>query len=163
MTATRRAVLLAGLGGLAGCTTTPRKPELPPEAPVTSWTYPKCFVEGVYDCDTITVNMDLGQDMWVMRRSVRLVGVAARELREPGGIEARDALRGLLPIGSRVMVQSTGWDKYAGRIDGVVTHLGPLDNGPAVNVNQLLVQLGWAVPWDGKGPQPKPAWPRSER
>lgn len=124
------------------------------------WTYPKCFVDNVYDGDTITVNMDLGQDMWVMRRSVRLVGIAARELREPGGKEARDALAALLPAGTLVSVESTGWDKYAGRIDGVVT-FQPKPDWSWANVNQLLVQMGWAASWDGKGPQPKPAWPRN--
>jgi endonuclease YncB( thermonuclease family) len=38
-------------------------------------------------------------------------------------------------------------------IDGVV-YLG------GQNINQLLVDQGWAVPWDGRGPQPLPPWPR---
>ncbi len=123
----------------------------------TSWTYPRCFVVGVYDGDTVTVNMDLGQDMWVMRRSVRLVGMAARELREPGGPEAQAYLSALLPVGIAVVVESTGWDKYAGRIDGRVSVVMSTRD-----VGALMIDAGYAVPWNGKGPQPKPEWPKAE-
>lgn len=120
---------------------------------MTVWHYPRCTVVNVVDADTVHVDMDLGQDIWIRRRSVRLVGIAARELSEPGGKEARDYLRQLLPVGTQVEVMSTGWDKFAGRVDGVVY----LDN---CNINDRLVEEGWAARWDGRGPQPEPAWPR---
>jgi endonuclease YncB( thermonuclease family) len=126
-----------------------------PAALVTAkvWHYALCTVLDVHDGDTLAASIDLGQDIGVSRRSVRLAGIAARELNTPGGPEARDYLAQLLPPGTAVSITSTGWDKYV-RIDGVV-YLGEQ------NINQLLVTAGWAVPWDGNGAQPKPAWPRT--
>lgn len=115
------------------------------------WRYALCTVLNVHDADTLFAEIDLGQDLDVRRRSVRLAGIAARELKTPGGPEARDYLAQLLPPGTAVSITSTGWDKFV-RIDGVV-YLGEQ------NVNQLLVDTGWAVPWDGNGTQPKPVWP----
>src|SRR5574338_1717535 len=122
-------------------------------AAVTVWIYPRCTVVDVHDGDTLFVDIDLGQDLWVRRRSVRLSGIAARELSEPGGKEARDFLRSWLPTGTLVSVESTGWDKWAGRIDGVV-HLP--DSG---TVQQRLLDAGFAAVRDGRGAQPKPPWP----
>jgi endonuclease YncB( thermonuclease family) len=119
---------------------------------LTHWTYPRCTVVAVHDGDTLSVDIDLGQDMWVKRRSVRLTGIAARELREPGGLEARDTLTGLA-LGANVLIDSIGWDKYGGRIDGLVY----LADGSLVQME--LIQRGFAIPWDGKGAQPKPPWP----
>lgn len=120
---------------------------------MSTWYYPRCYVTEVYDGDTIKVDIDLGQDLWVRDRAVRLAGIAARELREPGGREARDHLRALLPPDIEVAVVSTGWDKYAGRIDGLV---GRPDGG---DVGALMIAAGYAVAWNGKGAQPRPAWP----
>jgi endonuclease YncB( thermonuclease family) len=49
------------------------------------------------------------------------------------------------------------WDKYGGRVDGLVRDLRGLD------VAAQLVADGWASLWDGRGPAPTPAWPRVER
>lgn len=118
-----------------------------------TWIYPCCTVLDVYDGDTIRVDIDLGQDVWVRRRTVRLAGVAARELRDPGGGEARDHLAALLPPGTPVLIESTGWDKYAGRIVGLV-HLARVGL-----VQDQLIAAGYAVTWDGRGRQPAPPWP----
>jgi endonuclease YncB( thermonuclease family) len=120
---------------------------------MTVWAYPRCYVVDVHDGDTIMVDIDLGQDMWIRRRSVRLIGIAARELREPGGKEARDFLASLLPTGTLVEIESQGWDKFAGRIDGTVFIT------PMQVVNNEMLRAGYAVPWDGRGSQPKPPWP----
>lgn len=120
---------------------------------MTVWTYPRCTVVDVHDGDTLSVDIDCGQDIWIRRRSVRLAGIAARELSEPGGKEARDFVRSWLPDGTEVCVESTGWDKYAGRIDGIV-HLPD-----SWTVQQRLLDAGFAAVWDGKGAQPKPPWP----
>lgn len=123
---------------------------------MTEWNYPRAYVVSVYDGDTLTVNIDCGQDVWIMRRTVRLVGIAARELKHPGGIEARDTLRAMLPEGTPVVIRSTGWDKYAGRIDAYVS---TPDGG---DVGAELVRRGYAVPWNGRGVQPFPAWPLND-
>lgn len=118
------------------------------------WIYPSCTVVDVHDGDTVRVDIDLGQDLWIMKRAVRLVGIACRELSDPGGPEARDALAELCPVGTRVRLDSRGWDKYAGRIDAVM-YLPDQRT-----VQSVLIDEGWAAVWNGRGAQPKPPWPR---
>ena len=125
---------------------------------LTTWTYPSCAVVSVYDGDTIRVDIDFGQEIWVRNRAIRMAGIAARELHDPGGFQARDFLRSLLPPGTPVRIISTGWDKYAGRIDGLVVRLTP-QGDPDLNVNDVMVEQGYAARWNGEGPQPKPPWP----
>jgi endonuclease YncB( thermonuclease family) len=108
----------------------------------------------VHDGDTIKVDIDFGQDIWTRGRLVRLAGIACRELSEPGGKEARDALAELLPVQLMVHIDSTGWDKFGGRIDGLVF----LPDGRTVQ--SWLLAEGWAVAWDARSKQPKPPWPR---
>lgn len=47
-------------------------------------------------------------------------------------------------------------DKYGGR------YLAHVDLAGVGDIAELLVAEGWAVPWDGRGPQPEPPWPREE-
>jgi len=122
---------------------------------VTVWSYPLCTVLDVHDGDTVKVDIDHGMGIWSRGVLVRLVGVAARELRDPGGPEARDYLRGLLPLGALVHVDSHGWDKYGGRISGTVF----LPTGGTAT--ERMVSDGYAAPWDGNGKQPQPPWPRT--
>jgi hypothetical protein len=124
---------------------------------LTHWTYPRCVVVAVHDGDTISVDIDLGQDMWVKRRSVRLSGIAARELREPGGKEARDALTGLA-LGANVLIDSIGWDKYGGRIDGLVY----LADGSLVQAGADPTRLRHPVGWQGCPTQAPVADPLSD-
>jgi endonuclease YncB( thermonuclease family) len=118
----------------------------------------------VYDGDTIRVDrIRLGLNMardpdegsrWVL---VRLAGVAANELRDPGGVEARNNLGGMLPLGANVWLWMSHPDHYGNRVDA-----WPItDSG--VNVCDQLVLDGWALPWDGRAQQPKPVWPRVPR
>jgi endonuclease YncB( thermonuclease family) len=110
----------------------------------------------VIDGDTAIVDVDLGFYM-TARMSCRLAGLNARELHDDGGREARDYLCGLLPVEATVQVDSVKADKYAGRFDGVVTRR--LDDGSGINVNQRLIDMGYAAKWDGSGPRPVPPWP----
>lgn len=85
--------------------------------------------------------------------AVRIAGINAAELSEPGGPEARDALAGLLPLGTVVTLRHVRPDKFAGRVDAqVVTGLG-------VDVGPWLIGQGLAVAWDGTGPKPRVPWP----
>lgn len=105
----------------------------------------------VLDGDTIVMDVDLGFFMYV-RMSCRLFGINAIELHDAGGSQAKTHLSSLLPAGTEVVVKSVQPDKYAGRFDGVVM-LGD------TNINQTLVDQGYAAAWDGKGPHPVPVWP----
>jgi endonuclease YncB( thermonuclease family) len=85
--------------------------------------------------------------------AVRIAGINAAELSEPGGPEARDALAGLLPAGTVVTLRRVRPDKFAGRVDA------RLIRADGVDVGQWLVGHGHAASWDGTGPRPVPPWP----
>jgi endonuclease YncB( thermonuclease family) len=110
-------------------------------------------VVSVHDGDTFTVSVDLGFDL-AFRTAVRLNGCNARELAAPGGAEARDNLRTLLPVGQSVVLTSVDWDKYGGRVDGDVELAG-------VDLVTELVAGSWAARWNDKGAKSLPPWPRS--
>jgi endonuclease YncB( thermonuclease family) len=112
-----------------------------------------------HDGDTCRVLVDRGDDdrsEWM----VRVLGAATRELGEPGGIEARAALLRMLPPGSPVVLAALDDDKYGGRHLARVFHQ---HEGAAVDLAARLIAEGWACPWDGRGAQPKPSWPRRTR
>lgn len=110
-----------------------------------------------HDGDTGTFEIDRGVYEYA-RWSVRLVGCNARELAEPGGVEARDFVRSLLPPGTRVVLATVKPDKYGGRLDAAVTFLL---NGTPTDLVSLLIAEQWAAPWDGRGSAPVPPWPRT--
>lgn len=115
----------------------------------------------VEDGDTVYVWCDQGFDNWRMTK-VRIRGIAARELSMPGGKEARDFLASLLPPRSlptdaTCVVYAYKWDKYAPRVDGDIL----LFNGRLAS--ELMIESGYAAPWDGKGTQPTPEWPLPQR
>lgn len=126
--------------------------------------YPLAVVS-VHDGDTIRAFLDRGGDDWWLT-SIRLHGCAARELSDPGGREARDYLSGMLTrIAPPTLpdmftakwqgeCESLSWDKYASRILARIWI-----PGQPVDVSTLMVQAGFAAPWDGRGPQPKAPWP----
>ena len=114
-------------------------------------------ISKVYDGDTLDVQCDLGFDTWRITK-IRIRGIAARELSMPGGQEARDFLVSILPSRSyptepTCIVYSYKWDKFAPRVDGDIL----LYNGRMLS--ELMIESGYAAPWDGKGSQPIPNWP----
>ncbi len=81
------------------------------------WGTPPAVVLDVHDGDTITVDSDRGLETRRSPIQLRLHGSSAPELRvrdpvtrrlvdNPRGIAARDFLRELLPVGSRVLVRT---------------------------------------------------------
>lgn len=118
------------------------------------YTY-RANVISVHDGDTVRIDVDLGFRLSA-DLGVRLNGINARELKDPGGKEARDHLLGLCPIGSEVLFRSLGEDKYGGRWLGVLT----LEDGR--DVATQMIRDGYAAPWDGKGPRALPPWPLIE-
>ena len=114
-------------------------------------------ISKIEDGDTVYVWADQGFDNWRFTK-VRIKGTAARPLSMPGGKEARDFLIGLLPPVSHPLeptciLYSYKWDKFAPRVDGDIL----LFNGRMVS--ELMIESGYASPWDGKGSQPVPPWP----
>jgi endonuclease YncB( thermonuclease family) len=109
-------------------------------------------VTSVYDGDTFTVMADCGFEVWRVV-DVRLNGCNAIELHSPGGAEARTHVLELMPVGTKITLTVSGWDKYGDRSDSLVT----LPDGR--DLTSTMVADGYAAAWDGKGPKPSPPWP----
>ena len=88
-------------------------------------------VTRVIDGDTFKINID-GIEM-----AVRLWGIDAPEMDQPGGPEARSYLGNLVPPDSKVEIHPLNMDRY-GRI------VGSVDNGGKWAVNVLMTAYGWA-------------------
>jgi endonuclease YncB( thermonuclease family) len=115
----------------------------------------------VHDGDTVELDVDLGFHTWVTQAWDRIGWISARELSMPGGPEAAEYARSLLPVGLGVYVRSVkidadpaddmSFDRYV----MVVTLPDGRDFG------QAMIAAGYAVTWDGKSkPTPYPPWPR---
>jgi endonuclease YncB( thermonuclease family) len=113
-------------------------------------------VTGWHDGDTVHVIVDRLDDDF-SEWSVRVRGLACLELGEPGGPETRDRVAALAPAGTPVVLVGLDDDKYGGRkLATIVVDLG----AGSVDLAEYLVLDGWALPWDGRGEQPKLPWPR---
>lgn len=106
------------------------------------------IVRAVHDGDTITVDVDLGWNTWRHSEVLRLSGLDAPELDTPEGKASQAYLASLLPLGEAVSVRTEKdkREKY-GRMLAVVAL-------PGLSVNLLLLDKGYAKPWNGKGPRP---------
>lgn len=114
-------------------------------------------VTRIIDGDTLEVDEDHGKKLWLRDEPYRLHGGNSWERSEPGGAEAKANL-GIL-VGARVRLRSykpgkdVEPDKWGGR------WLARIDT-TAGDLTSLLIASGWMVAWDGRGPKPKPVWPR---
>ena len=100
----------------------------------------------IYDGDTVRADIDLGFDLKMANQSLRLFGLDTPEIRgeeREEGLEARDFLRSILPIGTRftLVTVKDKKGKY-GRILSTI-YLNQ-DDGTFLNVNQLLLDKGFA-------------------
>lgn len=103
-------------------------------------------VVSVYDGDTITVDIDLGLKTFIKKEKIRFNRINAPELRgkeRKAGLKARDFLREL--ILDKDILLETIKDKKGkyGRYLGEIWLEN--DKGRLKNVNDLLVQKGYAV------------------
>jgi micrococcal nuclease len=108
--------------------------------------YYNCNLDRVIDGDTIDVDIDLGFNVVLSKRRVRLMGIdtpesRTRDLAEKKlGLEAKDRLIEL--CGEKLQLLSHGTDKY-GRVLGVPHTINGED------ICQILVDEGHAVPYFG--------------
>ena len=112
-----------------------------------AWGWPRVVVVDHYDGDTFFADVDQGRGTHWQRASIRLAGIDAPEMRrkgqvgpDPGAVEARDFLMGLLPTGAKVELSSVGYDKYGDRVDAIVVR-----KSDGLNVNEAMVSAGHAV------------------
>lgn len=119
----------------------------------------------VHDGDTIAVRAKRGlydfSDWYV-----RIDGINARELKGPGGIEARDYLAALIPVSTAVVLNTVHPDKYGRR--GPVTEeggrrvvLASITLADGSDLATGLIAAQWAAAWNGQGTKPVPPWPRT--
>jgi endonuclease YncB( thermonuclease family) len=108
------------------------------------WGPYRSVVEDVHDGDTVTVTMRFGFGL-DLTLPCRIFGINAPELATDAGKAARDYARTLLPVGTKVVVTSHGWDKYGGRFDGSLQIVG----GDGVDFASLMLKAGHAVPYRG--------------
>ena len=92
----------------------------------------------------MTVDIDLGHRIRTTD-AIRVRGINAPELSQPGGKEARDFLSALIPAGTRIRIQTfkNKRDKY-GRWLGDLF----LENSDGTkSVNQMMIDAGHATPF----------------
>lgn len=117
---------------------------------VQSFTYNANFVR-VIDGDTVVLNIDLGMKIWAMGQHVRLFGINTPELIGPDASSAADAkiwLNGALSVARKIIVQTAkpeAGDKYGRWLATIVAD--------GTNLNQMMVTLGLAKEYFGKGPK----------
>lgn len=117
----------------------------------------------VVDGDTVHLNVRLGSvdlgsqtlGLYAEDEPVRLNGCNAAAKSTASGAAAMEHLTALLPVGTPVTATITGDYKYGGEIVADVT----LPDG--TDLVQTLIAGQWAAPWDGRGKQPSPPWPRT--
>lgn len=106
----------------------------------------RAIVTKVYDGDTITVDIDLGFDVWLKNRSIRLSKIDTPEIRgeeREEGIKVRDIVRNIIPVGSEVLLK-TDKDKTGkyGRYIAEIWKPGELNS-----LNEWLLSNGYAEPY----------------
>jgi len=127
------------------------------------YTY-KAKLDRVIDGDTIDVNMDLGFDISVHKR-IRLAGIDTPESRtrdleeKKRGLASKARLIELLDKGDLV-VESQEVGKY-GRVLGVL-HVYPENLSLPININDTLVEEGFAVEYHGGKKKKKKEEPKKE-
>jgi micrococcal nuclease len=101
----------------------------------------KAFVTGVYDGDTITVDIDLGMNMWKKNVKLRLARIDTPEMRgveKIAGKQVRDYVRVLI-LGQEVVIETikdkTG--KYGRYLVEVIVG--------NMNLNDHLLEIGMAT------------------
>ena len=104
-----------------------------------------CFIESVYDGDTVTVIFFYKKE--AIKYKVRLNGIDTPEIRtkdldeKQRGYEARDFLRWII-LNKTILVEFLHYDKY-GRV------LGTLFDSKKNDINQQMIDLGHAKPYFG--------------
>ena len=106
----------------------------------------RATVTDVYDGDTCTVDIDLGLSTWVRGEKLRLYRINAPELRgveRPEGLKSRDFLREQI-LGHQVIIQTIKdrREKFGRYLAEIWL---PAESGEMGNINDLLVQQGFAI------------------
>jgi micrococcal nuclease len=102
-------------------------------------------VIGVYDGDSVTLDIDLGLGIWTKGQKCRLMGIDTPELRgseRPDGLKAKQRLCELI-LGKQVAI-TTHKDKTGKYGRWLVTIWDLSNDGVWTNINDLLLSEGYA-------------------
>lgn len=110
------------------------------------------IVRQVHDGDTVLALFWNPLIQVYVQVAVRVRGVQAPELTDPGGPQVKTALSELIGPGESVQVTDVGPYPRPGHITGRLTAAG-------VDIGGWLLARGYAVPWGGRGPKPIVPWP----
>lgn len=105
----------------------------------------RATVAGVYDGDTIYVNIDLGLSTWIHNEKLRLARINAPEIKgkeRAKGLKSKNYLQDLI-LNKKVIIQTIKdrKEKY-GRY---LAEIWIEENGKFINVNDLMVEKKLAV------------------
>lgn len=109
----------------------------------------RAFCTRVIDGDTVEVTIDLGFKIF-HGHSVRLAGLDTPERGQPGYDEAKSFVSGCIS-GKSIILRSIKDDKY-GRYLAQIEYIDV--NSNKINLNDKLLSLGLAKPYDGGKKQP---------
>jgi endonuclease YncB( thermonuclease family) len=121
-----------------------------------SWTWPDSRYVGGPDADTLdfelTIDIGFGRRTVGVQR-VRLSGVDCWKSTSDKGRQASEYVRGILAMPQNALVTVTTLKpyKYGGEYMARVT----LPDGR--DLSQMLLDVGLALPYDGRGPRPTEA------
>lgn len=107
----------------------------------------------VVDGDTIETELNLPPPL--NKVYIRIIGIdtpesnflAKCEKEYQHGNEAKEFLKFYLKDKKTMIVKNYKWDKYGGRIDGIVY----IDD---INLNDLMISRHYALPYTGQGQKP---------
>ena len=106
--------------------------------------YYKTRCISVYDGDSVTLDIDLGFNTWMLNQKIRLYGINTPEIRGPEraqGLVSAERLRSLIVGKELVMLSHQDKSGKYGRWLATIYIEG-------VNVNELLIQEGLAEVYD---------------
>lgn len=109
----------------------------------------------VVDGDTIHCDIDMDLKAALIDYPIRLYGCNAASLTTDGGKAARDNLVRVLPERTPVVLTMIKDYKYGGEFVAKVWLMDGTD------LIATLIAQQWLAPWDGRGAQPTPIWPRT--
>lgn len=105
------------------------------------------------DGDSLVVDIDLGFRVWVHDVHLRLLGIQAPD-RQPAKSTAATYVRTMWPAGSNLIVQTVR-DSADREITTFERWMAlAYDPQSEQSIGQILVDAGYAVPWDGTGTRP---------
>ena len=108
-----------------------------------------CIINRVIDGDTVDVSIDLGFGVWLKNERVRFVGIDAPETRtrdlseKERGLESKAFVEKTLPVGSKQVLMSTGFNGKFGRILGTIKIYDSLEDR-WTDLSTIMLERGLA-------------------